>query len=200
MKTKMKFTSRIFRLLFIAALALGCSKDGNDGAVGPQGAQGIQGEPGPQGAQGEQGEQGETGTANVIYSNWFNTEFGSNITEASASFDIPVTEIDNEILNFGTLLVYGSRINNNSELLVYELPIVFGVARQQSYYYQASNGNLRITVAANEEGENVLDGDFLEQYRYVIIPGGVQSSGKSSSINYGKMTYEEIVAHFNIPR
>jgi len=103
-------------------------------------------------------------------------------------------------LNFGTILVYARRIDPEIGNIVYQLPIVFGAARQQSYYFRAQSDEIRISVVANEEGESVGDGSFLEQYRYVLIPGGVSTSGKSASaVDFTKMSYEELIAYFNIP-
>lgn len=193
-----------FKVLFITAISMAlvtsCSpEDGEDGAIGPQGEQGIQGEQGEQGEQGPQGEQGEPGTANVMYSDWANTELGNSIAASSASFDIDAPEIDADMLNFGTILVYARRVDLVDGNIVYQLPIVFGAARQQSYYFVATTGNIEINVHANEQGEDVGDGSFLAQYRYVLIPGGVSTSGKSgSNMDFTKMTYEEVVEYFNI--
>ena len=212
MKT-MKSTRKFFSLLFVVSLLLACSKDGEDGAIGPQGPQGEQGPAGPagaagedgaQGAQGEQGEQGEPGTANVIYSEWVDTALGNAIAGSSQSFTINAPEIDANILNFGTVLVFGRRLEILPgpvvNITVYALPIVFGAARQQSYFFVVNNSNqIMITVQANEEGESVGDGTFLEQYRYVIIPGGVASSGKSfSTADYKNMSYEEVQELFDL--
>lgn len=206
MKTK-KTTTMMCCILAAMLFMASCSKDGDQGPVGPAGPQGEQGSAGLAGADGadgadgvdgEQGEQGEPGTANVIYSDWINTEFSNNIITTSSSFTIDAPQIDSDLLNFGTILVYARRVViGGGGNLVYQLPIVFGTARQQSYYFRAQGGEIRITVAANEEGENAGDGTFLEQYRYVLIPGAVSTSGKSS-IDYQKMTYEEITAHFEI--
>jgi len=198
MKT-MKFTKHVFSLLFISSLLFACSKeDGKDGAVGPMGPQGEQGVAGADGADGEQGEQGDTGTANVIFSEWVNTELGASIEVVSSSFTISATNINASMLNSGTILVYGRRLElGEGGNLVYQLPVVFGASRQQSYYFRAQQGEIQITVVANEQGENVGDGSFLQQYRYVLIPGGVSTSGKSS-LDYTKMTYEEVVERFNI--
>src|SRR5690606_27413243 len=100
-----------------SSLLFACSKeDGKDGAVGPMGPQGEQGvagadgEQGVTGADGEQGEQGDTGTANVIFSEWVNTELGASIEAVSSSFTISATNINASMLNSGTILVYGRRL------------------------------------------------------------------------------------------
>ncbi len=200
MKTK-KFTKRFFSILFITGLILSCSsEDGEDGAIGPQGQQGEQGPAGAageDGAQGDQGDQGDPGTANVIYSDWFDTELGGDIAASNESFTIAAPEIDADMLDFGTVLVYGRR---DVPAIVYQLPIVFGAARQQSYFFSATAQEIRISVHATDLGGDVGNGAFIEQYRYVLIPGGASTSGKSTtSKDYSKMTYEEIVALFNIP-
>ncbi len=205
MKTNVLSIKTVLIMALSMALVTSCSsEDGEDGATGPQGEQGPAGPAGPQGEQGEQGaqgEQGEPGTANVIYSEWVDTELGNSIVSTSASFDIEAPEIGPDMLNFGTILVYGRRIELPGDgNIVYPLPIVFGAARQQSYYFRAQSDEIIITVVANEEGESVGDGSFLEQYRYVLIPGGVSTSGKLvSDMDLSKMSYEEVIELFNIP-
>ncbi|RDY59901.1 collagen-like protein [Flagellimonas nanhaiensis] len=203
-KTKLIYTLAI---LFIGSLIASCSaEDGETGPAGPQGPQGEQGPAGANGAdgaQGEQGEQGDPGTANVMYSDWIDTELGNNIVGASASFVIDAPDIDEDMLDFGTILVYARRTDVSLGSLVYPLPVVFGAARQQSYYFRAQDGEIRISVATNEEGESAGDGSFLEQYRYVLIPGGTPvTSGPpgglgSKAVDYSKMTYEQVAKHFN---
>ena len=213
MKTIMKIATRLFLIFFTLLFLAGCSKDGEDGAIGPQGPQGEQGPAGPagadgadgeDGAQGDQGEQGDPGTANVMYSEWIDTEFGNSIATSAASFTIDAPEIDADMLNFGTILVFGRRADILPgpivDIRVYQLPIVFGAARQQSYFFVATNDEeIIISVHANEEGESVGDGDFLEQYRYVLIPGGTPTSAKfSNSEELSAMSYEEIQELFEI--
>ena len=212
MKTKMKLTHWFFGMLCITLLVLSCSKeDGQDGATGPQGPQGEQGPAGPQGAQGEQGEtgaQGETGSANVIYSAWVDSELADNIITTSAFFSIDAPLLTDDIIDEGVILVYGrsfpAPITNDTD--VFGLPIVFGAARQQSYYFRAENAEqLDIVVAANEEGDPV-GSPFFEAYRYILIPGVTPAepfnpglTSKKEAIDYSKLTYEEVTALFNIP-
>ena len=215
--------THFFKVLFYLAIAsltlVACSpEDGEDGAIGPQGPQGEQGPQGPQGepgqdgaegAQGEQGEQGEPGTANVIYSDWIDSEFDDDIFTTSASFSIDAPLMTEDIIDEGVILVYGrsfpAPVTNDTD--VYALPVVFGAARQQSYYYRAeTTGQLDIVVVANEEGEPVGN-PFFEVFRYVLIPGGQPTDDsnpgdvttKREALDYTKMTYEEILEHFNIP-
>lgn len=191
MKTKMKFTKRFFSVLFIASLMMACSKDdGNDGAVGPQGAQGEQG---PAGAQGESGEDGETGTANVIYSDWIVSGFEDDIMSTSSTFEIDAPLLTDEIINNGVILVYG-----RTPSIVYPLPATFPNT-QEAYYIRipVSGGTLQVRVRTLDGSD--VGGTIFDEYRYILIPGGTSAGKSAASKDYSKMTYEEIVEHFNIP-
>lgn len=202
---KVKAVVTFFMVILLITFTA-CS--GDDGAMGPQGERGEQGPQGPQGETGQDGAQGETGTANVIYSEWFDTQFSNNIEESSSNFTINAPQIDDAIINSGVVLVYAKRnVVTESGLApqVYQLPFVIGGTRQQSYYFTYVEGKITIIVMANEEGEEVGAANFITQYRYVIIPGGTQVAGKSatatpknSSKDYSKMSYEEIAKLFNI--
>lgn len=210
MKT-MKFKNILFSAFLSGLLFASCSKDGSDGAIGPQGPQGELGAEGTAGAEGEQGLQGETGTANVIYSDWIDSEFDNNIIATGASFSIDAPLMTDEIINNGVIIVFGrsnpAPITNDTD--VYGLPVVFGASRQQSYYFRAEAvGQLNIVVAANEQGDSV-GSPFFGEYRYVLIPGGQSTEGnsgpgdigsKTSAIDFTKMSYEELIGHFNIPK
>ena len=40
--------------------------------------------------------------------------------------------------------------------------------------------------------------DWMEEFRYVIIPQGTSTSGKSVGMDYNKMSYEEVMDHFGL--
>ncbi|WP_273568793.1 hypothetical protein [Maribacter halichondriae] len=193
MRTRMKIAKRLFSVLFIACLITACSKDGNDGAIGPQGPQGEQGPAGPQGSDGA---DGETGTANVIFSPWITSGFNEPIATENANFSIDAPEITQEVIDSGAILVYG----RDSDGQVFALPVTLhNTSTDESYHFTFDDpGSLEISVS--EINGDDLDNLFIDDaFRYVIIPGGNPTSGKAaSSINYYKMTYEELAAHFGI--
>lgn len=214
MQKKKKLFNGIFVALIGALLIVSCSAE--DGATGPIGPQGEQGEAGPQGeagadgADGAQGEQGEPGTANVIYSGWIDSEFDNDIISTSASFTINAPLMTDDIIDEGVILVFGrtfpAPVTEDTD--VYALPMVFGAARQQSYYYRAEEAEeLVITIASNVEGDSA-GVPFFGEYRYILIPGEQPTGGttivigttgsKQETLDYSKMSYEEVIEFFNI--
>lgn len=202
----------LFGLLFIA-----CSKDGEQGNTG---AQGIQGESGVKGADGQDGEQGlsgedgadgadgqngtdgtqgETGTTNVIYSEWFPSQFPDDIVGGNYSFPINTPELTEEILATGVVLVYSRRINLGGIPVVRQLPITIFESVQQSYHTQILiDDNISISFVVRSIDGSPVGSTPYDSFRYVLVPGGIPSSGKSNAIDFTKMTYEEVAAHFGI--
>ncbi|MEH6679511.1 MAG: hypothetical protein V7724_03135 [Sediminicola sp.] len=194
--------TRIFagKLLMIGTVVLLCScsaEDGEDGAIGPQGPQGEQGVGGPQG---EQGEQGEPGTANVIYSDWIPVDYIVDVAAESNLMGLGVLNSSELNQETDVLLVYGQRETEAGTTDgIFGLPFI--LATQNEYYgfglFDASGGTgIQVRVNTLDGGANLFT--FFTSYRYVIIPGGMPSAGKST-IDYTKMTYEEILERFNIP-
>ena len=189
MKT-MKFMSKFFMSFLTVMLFIGCSpEDGKDGENGTDGIDGIDG---------TDGEQGETGTANVIYSDWIDSPFDSTILDSSGNESISVPSLSQEIIDQGVVLVYGRDNINN----VYAIPFI-GI-QGVSYYYRYNFENINIRLATLD-GSNI-GSPLFSSYRYVLVPGGVEASNgiggigsKTSTIDYTKMSYEEVIAHFNIP-
>ena len=205
----MKTLKFLFNALIITALVIGCSpEDGEDGAIGPQGPQGEQGPQGPQGepgqdgqdgAQGEQGEQGEPGTANVIYSDWIPVDYILNGAQETNLMGLEVFSSSELDPITDVVLVYGQRDADSADDGIYPLPFI--LASQDEYYgyglFDVTGGTgLQARVNTLDGGTNVFT--FFTEYRYVVIPGGNPASGKSS-VDYTKMSYEEITQLFNIP-
>jgi len=195
MRTR-KTVKRFLSILFIVGLVAACSKDGDQGPIGPQGAQGEQGPAGPQGEDGQDGADGETGTANVIYSDWIVSEFEDDIIATASSFNVDAPELTQEIMDTGVILSYGKDEFAFNGTAVYQLPYIDD---DNQYFIRLSElGMVRFRISS-------LDGTsigtpFFEEYRYIIIPGGNPTTAKSTdAVDYSKMTYEVVIAYFNIP-
>lgn len=187
----MKSIKRIGNVLLMAILMIACSpEDGSDGAIGPQGEQG------PAGAQGE---QGEIGTANVIYSSWIPNDFGPGGGLLQKVFVLASADEINSLnvnLDTSTVMVYG----RGDVLLVlgdeiFPLPYVTGAGDR--YTFTINDGQIRAVGLTSNVANN--DFDVFDDYRYIIIPGAESTGNKSSTIDYNKMTYQEIAERFNIP-
>lgn len=199
---------KLVMVLLVSVSFFSCS-DGEDGAPGPSGADGTDG---VNGIDGVDGEQGDPGTANVIYSDWLEQGFGGVPIESSAEgFDIEAPEITNDILSNGVMLIYGLRANTvaeNVEVTYYQLPYTFYGSLQVEYRYridpptsEKAITTIRIQARKLDDTDlNLNAATLISAYRYVIIPGGIEATGKSSNVvDYSKMSYEEIIAQFNIP-
>jgi len=204
MKTQMKITKRLLSILLLMTLLTACSKDGQDGAIGPQGVagqdgtNGVDGQDGTNGADGQNGvdgADGEPGTANVIYSDWVPSPFNFDPDSILSSNSFIIAPgLTQDIRDNGVVLVYG-RTNGDQR---FQLPaVIFG--RNQSYSARPGNGfNLRLIVESIDSGV-IGQSLYLTEFRYLLIPGGILDSAKSASVDYSKMSYEEIAERFNIP-
>ena len=190
---------------------------GEQGEVGPQGPAGADGEaqgiPGPQGpsgadgtdgadgadgqdgANGADGQDGATGTANVIYSDWIASDFPNSINDTFDQWELNAPELTQEIHDTGVILVY-ARIGT----LIHKLPDSFFTSIQEHWNFRLldTNDDLIAIRVHSIDGSNIGTPYLNEDFRYVIIPGGVAASGKSA-FDYAKMSYDEIVERFNIP-
>lgn len=194
MKVNVLSIKSLLLMILSIALANSCSpEDGEDGAVGPQGEQGEQG---------PQGEQGEPGTTNVIYSEWIVRAFlwGGAQAENEQALNIFSQNEFNPATD--AVLVYGRR-DNAEAFEIHSLPFLH--SSQNEYYgfgYFSATGNstsLRVIASTTDGGTNAFT--YFDFFRYVVIPGGLASTDKSSSnMDYTKMSYEEIIHHFNIPK
>jgi hypothetical protein len=161
-------------LLAITLIIASCSKTGPAGAAGPAGAQGPQG---PAGGNGSTGPAGPAGTANVIYSNWLNVKFqGADSTGWFAQ--ITATQLVDSIINKGDIKVYlnaGSDSANNQ--LVFPLPItdILVTGAIINPYYESQLIHL---VSSADVSSDSLRGYHYFQYRYVLIPGGINTGGR----------------------
>lgn len=177
--------------VLVVAIALLIASCGKDGAQGPAGDQGPAGPAGPAGAggpAGADGEKGDTGVANVIFSEWLDVGYldtfsvnPNDITDTTfISFGgIEATKLTNEILNTGEMKVYVN-LGNPQEPNVVPLPyfsvytiVNINVDFALGFIYLTSNVNAG-TYIDNDDGLK------YQQYRYVLIPGGVAARTKQS--------------------
>jgi hypothetical protein len=161
--------------------------EGPTGPEGPQGEQGPVGPAGPEGPPGEDGEDGEDGNANVLYSDWFTPThdgggweqvegFGDMLT---IYFDYSTADISQEILDTGTILVYGNLRGYNNSIWdddeISSLPItvmytIGGVTNIDNWDFRATPGNLRMTIQNSENTYTANTISVSHRFRYVIIP------------------------------
>jgi len=175
----MKFSKTIFTIFLLAISTISCS--GDDGTDGVNGADGA---------------PGAAGTANVIYSAWLTAPAAAAETidgTSGMSTTINAPELSADILSKGTILVYVS----------------FGSGTYTVPYTSTAGGFVNtITAISNlqkiklfrfrHDGGGTVNLPTTLSWRYILIPGGVAATAKTAKLDYSKMSYEEVCAHFNI--
>ena len=174
-------TSKLFLFLFCTAVFfISCQKDGpagnagTTGPAGPAGPAGANGTNGTNGSTGATGATGATGTANVIYSVWFTSGTWTNTGTPNAFFTKAAPGITQIIIDRGVVLAYAKLSSDGSN--VRPLPATPGTTIFN--YFIAGVGNLQFTNS-KLDGSNV-NPSATNQFRYVIIPGGVAGRGNST--------------------
>jgi len=176
----MKILKNIFTLLLVSIFTISCSSD--DGTDGINGVD---------------GKQGPSGTANVIYSAWLTAPVAAAETvdgTSGMSTSLVVPELTDDILSKGTVLVYVSFGSGT-----FSLP------------YTSTAGGFVNTITAISTLKKIKLFRFRHDqaatvniptslsWRYILIPGGVAAAtSKMAKVDYSKMSYEEVCAHFNI--
>ncbi len=211
MKITMKFLA-LGLVLFTLAFT-SCSKDGADGANGLDGIDGVQGPPGIDGSDGTDGidgvdgQDGEDGNANVIASDWYEP------TESSFSVNNPryksfplATNLSSGILKDGVILVY-----YDTDIDIYLLPNhVFAPDGTilKSVDSKINHASRSIYVTIRRSDSDLTPREYLwdpsgpaygkgVRFRYVIIPSNA-TTGKKATIDFNKMSYEEVMDHFGL--
>ena len=176
----MKFLKPIITIFFLAIFTISCSNDdGTDGVDGQAGAPGA------------------TGTANVIYSAWLTAPVAAAESvdgTSGMSTSLVAPELTEDILSKGTVLVYVSFGSGT-----FSLP------------YTSTAGGFVNTITAISSLKKIKLFRFRHDqaatvniptslsWRYILIPGGVAAAtSKTAKLDYSKMSYEEVCAHFNI--
>lgn len=185
MMSKTKFVL----LAFLVAFSFSCSpEDGNDGAPGPTGPAGS---------------DGQDGNANVISSGWieFDTAVWTPLTDEFGidyrNYPITVSEISQDIVDNGVVLVYTRFVISNTDTLM--LPFstnITGGEQTLSFEIELNDLTIKMRNVSGSGDPGIFGGPGIAEYRYIIIPAS--SSGKTSNLNYSKMTYEEVMNHFNL--
>lgn len=212
MKTTMKLFT--YGLIILSLVFTSCSKDGEDGAIGPQGAAGIDGIDGTNGSDGldgtdgNDGADGTDGNADVRL-----LEYGSEtITDGAVTYTMEgVTLADTD-----EKLILGFYAN------VYQTPNAgngFVTKKQWIPVPGRGEAGLFETRAAVDASSALQSGpptaDFkvqlyqlgsliayttevtFDEFKIFIIPPA-NLAGKTNTIDFRKMSYSELVAHFEL--
>lgn len=152
---------------------------------------------------GDVGPQGEPGTANVIYSEWFTATPWKKDTVFSVwgfNYSKAASGITQQVLDSGTVLTFGKLLGYNPAVWpttqVAQLPINLtyqsGSVMTDTWSAYATVGNLRIKFVNDKNYYTTIA--TAHQFRYIIIPGGEPTTGRSRPL-----TYEEVCRKYHIP-
>ena len=183
--------SKYFILALLVAFSFSCSsEDGADGAVGPAGADGI---------------DGTDGNANVISSGWveydtavwgaISNEFGIDFR----NYPIIASEITQDIVDEGVVLVYSRFIITDTQ--TYMLPFTENITgadptgQTLSFRFEVNDLTLKMRNVSGTGDPGTFGGSGIAEYRYIIIPS---DSGRTESIDFSKMSYEEVITYLGL--
>jgi hypothetical protein len=144
---------------------------------------------------GPTGTPGEDGTANVIYSDWLSFQVPSRDSTIDGTFQkvnhLTVPKLTDEILNKGAVQVYfryGSTVT--------PLPYTSNAgSKTNTIHFIPKAGTLVIARYTHDNTASVGLPTTL-QFRYILIPGGVQTSGSAAKLDMGN--YEAVKAALNL--
>lgn len=159
---------------------------------GPEGPTGSQGQQGEAGAPGPQGPQGDPGTANVIYSEWIDSDW-TELDQREWDMFIEDSNISVEFSSTGgTVLVY-RRNGPSDDALVYPLPS--GNAYRVAYAIDPVN--TRLYIAVESSCCDIPSWFHDVQFRYVLIPGGLLTNGLQAKPDLAD--YKAVAAYYGFP-
>lgn len=179
MRTQTKLMKGLVIFALLSLFTLACSKpeDGAPGLTGPA---------------------GPAGTANVIYSEWASAPAATSTTidgTLGNTTSIAVPQLTQEILNQGTVMVYGK-----FSTTIFPLPYVStagGSANTLTFYPELNSIKL---FRFKHDGSGGVSIPTSLQFRYIIIPGGTPvPTGKQAKLFFNKMTYSEMCHYLQIP-
>ena len=208
MKTAMKYLGLV--IILVALTFASCTKEGETGPMGPAGINGTDGTDGidgVDGTNGSNGEDGADGNANVIASDWFEP------TESSFSVNNPrfkalplATNVSSSLLEDAVILVY-----YDTDIDIYLLPNhIFApdgtILKSVDSNINRASRTIYITIRRSDS--DLTPREYLwdpsgpaygkgVRFRYVIIPSNT-TTGKKATIDFKKMSYEEVMDHFGL--
>jgi len=143
------------------------------------------------------------GTANVIYSGWYTpSTYAKDTIFGTVHFDanIAASRITQGILDRGSVIVYGKLDGYNPVIWptnqVSEMPILItymdgSAANIDTWSANVTLGNIQIDLASSMNAYGSISN--AHQFRYIIIPGGVATTG---AVNY--KDYKQVQQAFHI--
>ena len=177
-------------IVAVSFFVASCSKEGT---AGPAGATG------PAGAAGPAGPTGATGAANVKYSNWINVTFSPVSPDSSLwRAQIAAPQLDDSVLNKGEIQVYWNIGSDSThDQFVLSLPVLdillfnVNVSVNPYFSYQSIELLSNFNVSSFTQNRN----NYF-QYRYVIVPGGVNIGGRYSTVDW--KDYKAVKAYLGL--
>jgi len=166
---------------------------------------GINGVDGQDGVDGIDGADGADGNTEIVSSDWIATEF-STVESTFSSFEVFNFQLTDDFMDTGIVLAYGrSNLNNNiwpipydSNTSRYDIRLEPGTPSSGSILNPPFVLGTAGTILFRGISADGVDRTFtlFDEVRYILVPGP-STSGKSS-LNFEKMTYEEVMDHFNL--
>lgn len=187
---------------------------GDKGNKGDTGARGARGAKGDRGDKGEKGDKGDKGTANVVASGWIDYEINSTpntSTYKTMKYTFPAhvlsqigaEDIAHFLFEGGLLILYGKNYGNGqNNMLPYEYYNVSYTWSGGSFGVSTINAiNIRIR---STDGSALTEYDYSgfrgNEFRYVLIPAGIQLSGmrSPSDIDWSALSYQQVKSVLNL--
>ncbi len=203
------FKTKYVLLALVMVFIFSCAEDGAVGPQGATGAAGVDGQDGTDGADGQDGTDGadgQDGNANVMSFDWFippsytlTTGFGDI---RLLDYDHAATEITQEIIDTGVVLVYG-KLNGynqsiwpNNQVSLMPIVLMYDMDPVEIDTWTAilSVGNIRIRFINSNNRYNTVN--ITHQFRYVIIPSSGSTSGRIA--DFTRVTLENDLAELGV--
>lgn len=163
------------------------------GEAGETGSAGANGANGVNGTNGSNGTNGADGNANVMVSDWITTAFSQTAAFATG-FSVTDPNLTTEVINNSLILGYGKRNSVFKDIL--PLPIQILNQKYQIELSDLGGENYRLLFRGLSVDGSTEVFNLLAEVRYFVIPVN-NTTGKSRS-DFEKMSYDEIVTHFQL--